>query len=85
MIALIYETLTTGPRAGTQIVAGRIRLIEGRLIGEPPDDPSVQFVLGRALHQDDGTILTATDDPRAFLLALPAAYSGSMIRVGLEA
>ena len=82
MIALIYVLDDLG-----QSVAGRLRLQDGRIIGDPPDDPSVEFVLGREIDRyQDGTVtrLNAEDHPQDFLLALPGAYTGTMIRVGLE-
>jgi hypothetical protein len=68
-----------------QIVAGTIRIVDGRLVGEPPDDPSVQFILGRtAVRHDTGELVSPDGDPEAFLAALPAAYTGTLLRVGLE-
>jgi hypothetical protein len=82
MIALVYETRfeATPP----QVLVGRIRIVDGRLVGEPPDDPSIALILGQdALRHDTGERVSPTEDPERFLAALPAAYTGAMLRVGL--
>ena len=80
MIALVYKTTPEGQ----QVIVGRIRIVAGRLVGEPPDDPSIAMILGQyALRHDTGEIVYPTPDPQRFLEALPAAYTGTMLRVGL--
>ena len=94
MIALVYETrLEDVSRRGTsirsittppQVLVGRIRIVDGRLVGEPPDDPSIALILSQgALRHDTGVMVQPPDDPQRFLAALPAAYTGMMLRVGL--
>jgi hypothetical protein len=55
------------------------------LVGEPPDDPSIRLILTQTgLRHDTGEVLSPmTTDPERFLAALPAMYTGSMLRVGL--
>lgn len=77
-VALVYETTDTG-----QVIAGRIRVVGGRLVGEPPDAPAVVMILHRPARMANGHIVSP-EHPEAFLEALPSAYSGSMLRVGLE-
>ena len=82
-IGVVYE-LRTDAGAPGYVVAGSVRLIDGALVGDPAGDPLVGYVLERPLKRADGSALTATGDPPAFLAALPAAYDGIALRVGLE-
>jgi hypothetical protein len=78
MKALLY----TIKDAGDTVVAGTLTLVNGVLVGEPADAPAVVFVLGRRIEAHGQLI--GPDTPQAFLDALPAAYSGSRFRVGLQ-
>ena len=78
-VAIVYETTDDG-----QVVAGRIFIERGKLIGEPASDPTVDFILGRSLvRRDTGEVVSPQGDPQRFLEALPAGYTGTRVRVGL--
>jgi hypothetical protein len=81
MIAVVYET---DPWDLTQSRVGTIRVVNGRIVGQPADQPAVRLILSRPTRRLDGTFVSATEDPEGFLRALPEAYTGTFIRVGLE-
>jgi hypothetical protein len=79
LVAVVYRTTDTG-----QEIAGRIRIRDGKLVAEPSRSaPLVGLVLGRPARKLDGTHVPP-EPTEAFLRALPEAYTGIYLRVGLE-
>lgn len=78
--AIVYLTTPDG----TQKIAGTLRLVGNKIVASPSDDaPGVRLVLRHPVRLPDGSRIT-TADPEAFLRALPGAFSGTYVRVGLE-
>lgn len=78
MEAIVFET----GGDGKQREVCRLRVVDGKIKSDRQSS-SAGFVLNRPLYDDEGRKLTR-EDGEAFLRLMPAAYSGSRLRVGLE-
>ena len=79
-VAIVYKTNAEGD----SVEVGRIHIERGVLIGTPAHQRSVDMILSQAAMRHDTGELVMPTDPERFLLALPAAYTGTMLRVALE-
>ncbi len=79
-VAIVYQT----NQALESVEVGRIWIERGQLVGEPASNSSVDFILGRSLvRKDTLEVVSPEGDPERFLEALPAGYTGTLLRVGL--
>jgi hypothetical protein len=67
---------------GGTVLHGTIRLEDGQLVADAPDDPVVQSVLTYPVHDlEQGERFKAQDDPLRAMACWPRMYSGSRMWV----